>query len=153
MRAGESDGLVAELVDAVDSKSTGLAHLGSTPSEATIAIDTTTSGRIKRSDFHFDLPAELIAQTPLPRRSASRLLLLDGAHGTWQDRRIEELPLLLAAGDLLVFNDTRVVPARLPARKPSGGRIEFLLERPLAGALALVQLRDSKSVRPGMALP
>ncbi len=152
MRAGESDGLVAELVDAVDSKSTGLAHLGSTPSEATIAIDTTTSGRIKRSDFHFDLPAELIAQTPLPRRSASRLLLLDGAHGTWQDRRIEELPLLLAAGDLLVFNDTRVVPARLPARKPSGGRIELLLERPLAGARALVQLRDSKSVRPGMAL-
>jgi S-adenosylmethionine:tRNA ribosyltransferase-isomerase len=148
----QSDGLVAELVDAVDSKSTGLAHLGSTPSEATIAIDTTLSGRIKRSDFDFDLPAELIAQTPLPRRSASRLLLLDGAHGSWQDRRIEELPALLAAGDLLVFNDTRVVPARVPARKLSGGRIELFLERPLEGARALVQLRDSKSVRPGVSL-
>jgi hypothetical protein len=61
-----SDGLVAELVDAVDSKSTGLAHLGSTPSEATTAIQSTQSGRIKRSDFDYHLPAELIAQTPLP---------------------------------------------------------------------------------------
>ncbi|MFI4868327.1 MAG: tRNA preQ1(34) S-adenosylmethionine ribosyltransferase-isomerase QueA [Steroidobacterales bacterium] len=107
---------------------------------------------MKRSDFDFDLPAELIAQTPLPRRSASRLLLLDGAQRTWQDRRIDELPTLLAAGDLLVFNDTRVVPARMPARKLSGGRIELFLERALEGARALVQLRDSKSVRPGMSL-
>ena len=152
MHAGKSDGLVAELVDAVDSKSTGLAHLGSTPSEATIAIPTTLSGRIKRSDFDFDLPAQLIAQAPLPRRSAGRLLLLDGARDSWQDRRIEELPTLLEAGDLLVFNDTRVVPARVPARKLSGGRIELFLERPLAGARALVQLRDSKSLRPGMSL-
>jgi len=98
------------------------------------------------------LPAPLIAQTPLPRRSASRLLLLDGAQRSWQDRRIEELPALLAPGDLLVFNDTRVLPARLPARKLSGGRIELLLERALEGTRALVQLRDSKSVRPGMAL-
>lgn len=143
---------MAELVDAVDSKSTGLAHLGSTPSEATIALRTTPSGRIKRSDFDFDLPADLIAQAPLPRRSASRLLLLDGAQRSWQDRRIEELPALLAAGDLLVFNDTRVVPARMPARKLSGGRIELFLERELEGARALVQLRDSKSVRPGMSL-
>jgi S-adenosylmethionine:tRNA ribosyltransferase-isomerase len=147
-----SDGLVAELVDAVDSKSTGLAHLGSTPSEATIGIGTTPSGRIKRSDFDFDLPTQLIAQTPLPRRSASRLLLLDGAHGSWQDRRIDELPSLLAGGDLLVFNDTRVVPARVPARKLTGGRIELFLERPLEGTRALVQLRDSKSLRPGMSL-
>jgi S-adenosylmethionine:tRNA ribosyltransferase-isomerase len=143
---------VAELVDAVDSKSTGLAHLGSTPSEATIVIATTPSGRIKRSDFDFDLPAELIAQAPLARRSASRLLLLDGADGSWQDTRIEQLPALLAPGDLLVFNDTRVIPARMPAHKPSGGRIELFLERPLDGRRALVQLRDSKSVRPGMAL-
>jgi S-adenosylmethionine:tRNA ribosyltransferase-isomerase len=143
---------VAELVDAVDSKSTGLAHLGSTPSEATIVIATTPSGRIKRSDFDFDLPPELIAQTPLARRSASRLLLLDGAHGSWHDRHIEQLPALLAPGDLLVFNDTRVVPARMPARKPSGGRIELFLERALDGRRALVQLRDSKSVRLGMAL-
>jgi S-adenosylmethionine:tRNA ribosyltransferase-isomerase len=143
---------VAELVDAVDSKSTGLAHLGSTPSEATIALRSTLSGRIKRSDFDFDLPAELIAQTPLARRSASRLLLLDGAQPSWQDRRIDELPGLLAPGDLLVCNDTRVVPARMPARKLSGGRIELLLERALEGTRALVQLRDSKSVRAGMSL-
>ena len=147
-----SDGLVAELVDAVDSKSTGLAHLGSTPSEATIAIPTTASGRIKRSDFDFDLPAQLIAQTPLPQRSASRLLLLAGGQHDWQDRRIDELPALLQPGDLLVFNETRVLPARVPARKLSGGRIELFLERALDGARALVQLRDSKSLRPGMAL-
>jgi len=88
----------------------------------------------------------------LARRSASRLLLLDGADGSWQDTRIEQLPALLAPGDLLVFNDTRVIPARMPAHKPSGGRIELFLERPLDGRRALVQLRDSKSVRPGMAL-
>jgi S-adenosylmethionine:tRNA ribosyltransferase-isomerase len=152
LRAARSDGLVAELVDAVDSKSTGLAHLGSTPSEATISIRTTPSGRIKRSEFDFDLPAELIAQSPLPRRSASRLLLLDSAHDLLQDRHIDELPALLAPGDLLVFNDTRVVPARGPAHKLSGGRTELFLERPLEGARALVQLRDSKSVRPGMQL-
>jgi S-adenosylmethionine:tRNA ribosyltransferase-isomerase len=134
---------VAELVDAVDSKSTGLAHLGSTPSEATT---------IRRSDFDYQLPPELIAQAPLPRRSSSRLLLLDGASGRWQDRTIEQLPALLQAGDLLVFNDTRVVPARLLARKPSGGRIEVFLERALVQRRALVQLRDSKSVRIGLAL-
>ena len=148
---------MAELVDAVDSKSTGLAHLGSTPSEATIATrdnypHLTPSGRINSSDFDFDLPLELIAQAPLPRRSASRLLLLDAAQERCQDRHIEELPALLAPGDLMVFNDTRVLPARIPARKLSGGRTELLLERPLQGARALVQLRDSKSLRPGMPL-
>jgi len=65
---------------------------------------------------------------------------------------MDELPALLRAGDLLVFNDTRVLPARVPARKQSGGRIELFLERPLPGPRALVQLRDSKSLRPGMAL-
>jgi len=78
--------------------------------------------------------------------------LLDAALDAWQDRRIDELPTLLQAGDLLVFNDTRVLPARVPARKLSGGCIELLLERPLQGDRALVQLRDSKSLRPGMAL-
>jgi len=110
------------------------------------------SGRIKLRDFDFDLPPELIAQAPLPRRSASRLLLVDAALERCQDRYIEELPALLLPGDLLVFNDTRVLPARIPARKLSGGRIELLLERPLQGARALVQLRDSKSLRPGMSL-
>jgi S-adenosylmethionine:tRNA ribosyltransferase-isomerase len=105
---------------------------------------------LKRGDFDYSLPPELIAQAPLPERSASRLLHLEGEH--WRDLAMRDLPSLLRAGDLLVFNDTRVLPARLPARKPTGGRIEILLERALAGRRALVQLRDSKSVRAAMLL-
>jgi S-adenosylmethionine:tRNA ribosyltransferase-isomerase len=107
---------------------------------------------LKRTDFDYALPAELIAQQPLPQRSASRLLLLDAEHGRWRDCQMRELPELLEPGDLLVFNDTRVLPARLAARKITGGRIELLLERPIGERLALVQLRDSKAVRVGMAL-
>jgi len=107
---------------------------------------------LRRSDFDYALPAELIAQSPLARRSASRLLLLDGQTAQWQDRHIQELPVLLRAGDLLVLNDTRVLPARLPARKPSGGRVEIFLERVLDGPSALAQLRDSTAVAVGMAL-
>jgi S-adenosylmethionine:tRNA ribosyltransferase-isomerase len=88
----------------------------------------------------------------LPERSASRLLVLEGRSGAIADRQIAELPALLAPGDLLVFNDTRVIPARVRATKPTGGRIELLLERILPGARALVQLRDSKAVRTGMQL-
>jgi S-adenosylmethionine:tRNA ribosyltransferase-isomerase len=107
---------------------------------------------LKRSDFDYALPPELIAQEPLPVRSGSRLLLLDGAHVRWRDGAMRGLPELLTPGDLLIFNDTRVLPARLAARKPSGGRIELLLERSIGGRLALVQLRDSKAVRLGMTL-
>ena len=107
---------------------------------------------LKRRDFDYPLPPELIAQTPLPERSASRLLLLDGERSGWQDRRLCELPQLLEPGDLLVLNDTRVLPARLALRKPTGGAIELLLERALRGRRALVQLRDSRAVRVGMAL-
>jgi S-adenosylmethionine:tRNA ribosyltransferase-isomerase len=139
-------GLVAELVDAVDSKSTGLAHLGSTPSEAT------KRPGMRRSDFEFSLPAELIAQAPLPQRSASRLLLLDGKSGRLADHSIATLPELLAPGDLLVFNNTRVLPARLAARRASGGRVEIFLERPLHGCVALVQTRASNPLREGEAL-
>jgi S-adenosylmethionine:tRNA ribosyltransferase-isomerase len=88
----------------------------------------------------------------LSQRSASRLLVLEGAGGAYQDRQMRDLPLLLDRGDLLIFNDTRVLPARLHARKPTGGRVELLLERALGGPRALVQLRDSKSVRPQMLL-
>ncbi len=103
----------------------------------------------RRQDFHFDLPPELIAQQPLAQRSDSRLLTLDGATGALGDRQFRELPELLRPGDLLVFNDTRVIPARLFGRKPSGGRFELLMERLLDGQRALVQIRASKAPKPG----
>jgi len=99
---------------------------------------------MRRSDFHYDLPDELIARHPAPRRSDSRLLHLDGSTGALADRRFIDLPSLLRTGDLLVVNDTRVIPARLHGRKETGGRVEILLERVTAGNRALVQLRSSK---------
>ena len=104
---------------------------------------------VKRSDFHFDLPPELIAQHPLAQRSDSRLLQLSPADGQLADRRFRELPDLLRAGDLLVFNDTRVIPARLHGRKESGGRVEILVERLLNDGECLAQVRASKSPRAG----
>ena len=67
---------------------------------------------MKKSDFHFDLPPELVAQAPLAERSASRMLVLPTSPVHWSDRRVRDLPEFLRAGDLLVFNDTRVIPAR-----------------------------------------
>jgi S-adenosylmethionine:tRNA ribosyltransferase-isomerase len=101
------------------------------------------------TDFHFDLPAELIAQQPLAERSASRLLHLDGANGSVADQQFAALPTLLRRGDLLVFNDTRVVAARIHGRKPSGGAVELLLERAVDEREALVQARASKGLRDG----
>lgn len=105
---------------------------------------------MQRRDFHFDLPPSLIAQHPLPERSASRLLTLDGSSGALADRSFCELPALLEAGDLLVFNDTKVVPARLYGRKETGGAVEFLVERILDASTALVHARASKPWRVGM---
>ena len=102
---------------------------------------------MRRADFAYELPEELIAQTPLAERSASRLLTLDGSTGALADRSIRDLPELLREGDLLVFNDTRVVAARLVGFKPSGGRVEIFLERPDGERHALVQLRASKPIR------
>jgi len=107
---------------------------------------------VRRSDFNYELPEELIAQQPLAERSASRLLTLDGATGALADRQIRELPQLVAPGDLLIFNDTKVIPARLFALKESGGKVELLLERPLDSRLALVHARASKALRPAMSL-
>ena len=104
---------------------------------------------MQRSDFHYDLPPELIAQTPLAERRASRLLVLDGTTGALDDRRFAELPELLASGDLLVFNDTRVLPARVIGRKTTGGRVELLLERLSGPRSALVHLRASHKPKPG----
>ena len=106
---------------------------------------------MQRADFAFELPPELIAQTPLAQRAGSRLLRLDGASGNVTDCQFAELPALLNAGDLLVFNDTRVVPARVAGRKPTGGALEMLLERPATAANeAWVQMRASKPVRVGL---
>lgn len=107
---------------------------------------------MQRRDFHFELPDELIARHPLPQRSGSRLLCLDGTSGAVADRRFLDLPALLRPGDLLIFNDTRVVPARLLGRKESGGRVEVLVERVLEAGEALAHVRASKSPRPGSRL-
>ena len=99
------------------------------------------------ADFDFSLPAELIAQHPAAERSASRLL--DGRGRLPVDRVFRELPSMLEPGDLLVFNDTRVIKARLFGRKDSGGAVEALIERILTGHEVLAHLRASKSPRPG----
>lgn len=101
------------------------------------------------SDFDYDLPTELIAQLPLERRTDSRLLHLDGASGALRDLQFRDLPSLLASGDLLVFNDTRVIPARMFGRKPTGGRVELLIERIEQPYQALAHIRASKSPKPG----
>ena len=101
-------------------------------------------------DFDYRLPAELIAQTPLAERSASRLLLVDGEQ--LSDRRFAELPELLGPNDLLVFNDTRVIHARLYGVKETGGQIEVLVERAIGPHEALAQVRASKSPRTGSRL-
>jgi S-adenosylmethionine:tRNA ribosyltransferase-isomerase len=105
-----------------------------------------------RTDFAYELPAELIATAPTERRSASRLLALEGATGACRDLAFGDLPALLAPGDLLVRNDTKVVPARLRGRKATGGAVEILLERVLDERRVLAQFRSSKGARPGQAI-
>lgn len=107
---------------------------------------------MRKSDFNYSLPQELVAQYPASPRTASRLLHLDGASGEYRDMKFADLPALLRAGDLLVFNDTRVIPARLFGRKDSGGRIEVLIERLLDAHRVLAQVRASKPPQPGQKL-
>ncbi|HUG22816.1 tRNA preQ1(34) S-adenosylmethionine ribosyltransferase-isomerase QueA [Piscinibacter sp.] len=107
----------------------------------------TASRRFTLSDFDFVLPPELIAQHPAAERSGSRLL--DGTGETPVDRRFRELPALLHPGDLLVFNDTRVIKARLLGAKASGGAVEALVERVLPQHEVWAHLRASKSPKPG----
>ena len=102
------------------------------------------------ADFDYALPAELIAQTPLPQRSASRLLVVDGGRRT--DSAFVDLPQWLRAGDLLVMNDSRVLHARLLGHKESGGQVEILVERLLDQSTVLAQLRASKPPQPGSRL-
>ena len=91
---------------------------------------------MKTSDFYFDLPEELIAQTPLERRDASRLLCLDRWSGAREHRIFSELPELLHPGDCLVMNDSRVLPARLMGMRETGGVVEVLLLRDLGAGSA-----------------
>ncbi|KVL08815.1 tRNA preQ1(34) S-adenosylmethionine ribosyltransferase-isomerase QueA [Burkholderia cepacia] len=106
------------------------------------------------SDFDFNLPPELIAQTALPDRTASRLLEVDGTvePARLVDRRFAELPSCIAPGDLLVFNDTKVLKARFFGQKASGGKIEVLVERVTGTHTALAQIRASKSPGAGTTL-
>ena len=102
------------------------------------------------SDFDFDLPTELIAQVPLPERAASRLLKVGDTQ--CEDRVFSELPSFLQAGDVLVFNDTKVLNARFYGVKQSGGKVEVLVERVLDARTVLAQVRASKSPLPGTGL-
>lgn len=103
---------------------------------------------MQRADFAYELPEELIARYPSEQRSDCRLLCADD-DGWLEHRRFPELLGMLEPGDLLVFNDTRVIPARLHGHKTSGGRVEMLLERPLDAHRGLAHLRASKAPRPG----
>jgi S-adenosylmethionine:tRNA ribosyltransferase-isomerase len=104
------------------------------------------------ADFDYALPDELIARFPAARRRDSRLLVADAPAQSLIDSEFRNLPSLLRAGDLLVFNDTRVIPARLHGRKSSGGRVEILIEQITAQRTALAHLRSSKAAKPGTSL-
>jgi S-adenosylmethionine:tRNA ribosyltransferase-isomerase len=101
---------------------------------------------MRRSDFAYDLPVELIAQHPPRERAGGRLLHVPIA-GSLRDLQFTEFPSLLRAGDLLVFNDTRVIPARVHGIKPTGGQVEILLERVLDGHRILAHVHASKPLR------
>ena len=105
-----------------------------------------------RTDFHYELPETQIAMHPCKQRSASRMLRVDPLAGRLLDARFMDLPGLLGADDLLVFNDTRVIPARLWGRKHSGGKVEVLVERVTGPQQVLAHVRASKAPRPGSGL-
>ena len=104
---------------------------------------------MKVSDFSFDLPEALIAKYPPKQRGDSRLLCLDMDNGELDDRHFSDVLGYLEAGDVLVFNNTRVIPARLFARKESGGKLEILFERRLSDQRFLAHVRSSRSPKPG----
>jgi len=107
---------------------------------------------MRASDFHFQLPNELIAQYPPERRRDSRLLVVEGGAGGLQDRRFEEIGRFLNAGDLLVMNNTRVIKARMTARKATGGKVEMLVERIIDARRVLAHLRASRAPAVGSRL-
>ncbi|BCM24119.1 tRNA preQ1(34) S-adenosylmethionine ribosyltransferase-isomerase QueA [Methyloradius palustris] len=107
---------------------------------------------MRTTDFDFDLPDALIAQFPTQERSGSRLLRLDSSNGNIHDQLFRDLPNFLQAGDLLVFNDTRVIKARLHGHKQSGGAVEAMIERVIDQHHALAHVRASRSPKPGSRL-
>ncbi len=121
------------------------------PFSANLAPFRTKADIMRRSDFNFELPESLIAYHPMPERDGSRLLVLDDKQRC-QHRQFKDLPSYLQAGDLLVFNNTRVIPARLFAVKATGGRIEILIERLLDQYKVLAHVRSSKSPKAGAEL-
>jgi S-adenosylmethionine:tRNA ribosyltransferase-isomerase len=107
---------------------------------------------MKKSDFFYSLPGNLIAQKPLAQRSASRLLQLDKCSGKLLDSHFSDFLTRLQKNDLVVFNNTKVIPARLFAYKSSGGKVEILIERIETNQLALAHIRASKAPKPGSLL-
>lgn len=107
---------------------------------------------MKLSDFHFDLPDNLIAKYPTEQRTASRLLCLEGTSGRVTHSMFKEFEDLIDAGDLLIFNNTRVIPARLLGQKSTGGKVEVLIERIIDDKTLLAHVRSSKSPKPGAEL-
>ncbi len=107
---------------------------------------------MKKKDFNFELPPELIAQVPLAQRSQSRLLKLDKASGLTTDLQFKNILSELNAGDLLIFNNTKVIPARLLAEKATGGKIEVFIERVLNEQQAKALLKSNKSVKLGSSI-
>ena len=104
---------------------------------------------MKTSDFGFELPDELIARFPMPERSSSRLLCLNGENGELDHKIFRDIENLLQPGDLLVFNNTRVIPARIYGQKASGGKLEALIERVVDQHHVLAHLKSSRSPKPG----
>ncbi len=104
---------------------------------------------MRRQDFAYDLPEELIAYQPAPERTGSRLLCLDGASGECRHQQFPDILTELQAGDVMVFNNTKVIPARLFGRKASGGKLEILVERIVDEYHCLAHVRASKSPKPG----
>ncbi|UJS24122.1 tRNA preQ1(34) S-adenosylmethionine ribosyltransferase-isomerase QueA [Thiothrix winogradskyi] len=107
---------------------------------------------MKLSDFHYDLPPALIASEPLAERTASRLLILNGTSGECRDGQFTDVLDLIQPEDLLVFNNTRVIPARLHGEKVTGGKVEVLVERITGEHSALAHIRASKAPKPGTRL-
>jgi S-adenosylmethionine:tRNA ribosyltransferase-isomerase len=107
---------------------------------------------MQRIEFDYPLPKALIAQTPPPERGASRLLYLDARRHEWRDLHFNRLATLLRVGDLLVFNDTRVIPARLFGTKDTGGQVEMMVERVLNEKTVLAQVRASKPPKVGQSI-